>query len=298
MRIVTRPDFDGVVCAAFIREAEEIDQPILWVEPGQMQSGRVDIRSGDIVANLPYDPRCSIWFDHHISNAMDYFPEGLFRVAPSAAGLVYAYYRERGKLKKDHDELVHWTDIIDAAQLDRDQVRYPEKYPYLLLSMTIKNRDGVDAPYWNRLVDLLRCRPMADIMADGEVTRRCQGVVRENQAYVETLKAHTKVHGQLTITDFRDLDPVPSGNRFLVYCLYPDAVASVKIRFDEKDRETTIVSIGKSIFTPGLQVNIGRLLSRYGGGGHAGAGGCSMDSRLARENIAEIIAVLTRNKAE
>ncbi len=296
MRIVTRPDFDGVVCAVLIHEAETVDAPIQWLEPSQIQNGRADIMAGDIIANLPYDPRCSMWFDHHISNVMKKMPDGLFRVAPSAAGLVYEYYRKTEKMEKDFDELVQWTDIIDAAKLDRDQVLYPEKYAYLLLSMTIKNRNGEDAPYWNRLVDMLRHNPIEKVMKDPLVQVRCQAVVTENRAYVDILKAHTVVHGNVTVTDFRSLEKVPSGNRFLVYCIYSEAIASVKIRYDEQDRDTTIVSIGQSIFREGLKVNIGHLLARYGGGGHAGAGGCSMESALAPDNLHEIFQVLAENK--
>jgi len=296
MRIVTRPDFDGVVSAVFLYETEKIDEPIKWVEPSQVQSGNVEIRAGDIVANLPHDPRCTLWFDHHVSNDMEELPPGLFRIAPSAAGLVYEYYKEKGRLNKDFDELVRWTDIIDAALLDRDQVLYPEKYPYILLSMTIKNRNGADASYWNHLVHLLRNQPIKKVMEDPQVKVRCEKVVLENQVYVDILKAHTVVKGDISVTDFRNLDSVPSGNRFSVYCLYPNVIASVKIRYDEEDRDTTIVSIGQSIFTEGLKVNIGHLLSRYGGGGHAGAGGCSMESSLAPHNIDEILTILARNQ--
>lgn len=296
MRIVTRPDFDGVVCAVFIHEAETVDAAIKWLEPSQVQNGSAHIKAGDIIANLPYDPRCSMWFDHHVSNVMEQIPDGLFRVAPSAAGLVYEYYRGAGKLKKEFDELVEWTDIIDAAKLNKDQVLYPEKYAYLLLSMTIKNRNGEDAPYWNHLVNLLRYQPIEKVMKDTQVQVRCKSVVTENRAYVKILKAHTVVRDHVTVTDFRPLEKVPSGNRFLVYCLYPEAIASVKIRYDEQDKDTTIVSIGKSIFREGLRVNIGHLLARYGGGGHAGAGGCSMKSALAPDNLHEIFNILAENQ--
>ena len=53
MRVVTRPDFDGVVCAALLMDALRIDTSILWTQPSDMQHRRVDIREGDVVANLP-----------------------------------------------------------------------------------------------------------------------------------------------------------------------------------------------------------------------------------------------------
>ncbi|MBF0574073.1 MAG: exopolyphosphatase, partial [Desulfamplus sp.] len=62
MRIVTRPDFDGIVCAVIILEAHTKELPIVWIEPAEVQNGSADIKSGDIMANLPFDERCSVWF--------------------------------------------------------------------------------------------------------------------------------------------------------------------------------------------------------------------------------------------
>ena len=67
MRLVTRPDFDGLVCGAVVTAMEEIESH-LFVEPKWMQDGLVEIRDGDIIANLPHHPNGSLWFDHHISN--------------------------------------------------------------------------------------------------------------------------------------------------------------------------------------------------------------------------------------
>ena len=297
MRIVARPDFDGIVCAVLIYEAEEIDSPVLWVEPGLVQKGDADIRDGDIMANLPYDNRCSVWFDHHVSNDLNHDFKGAFKVAPSAAGVVYDYYKKQGKLKKNFDELIKETDIIDSAALTESQVLYPEKYPYLLLSMTIKNHDESDPPYWNRLVSLLREKDISFIMNYREVKKRCKGVVEENRAFVDILKKYTQVHGNISVCDFRSMEKIPSGNRFITYCLFPETMASVRIRHDHKDRNTVILSIGHSIFNTSCRVNIGKLLSKYGGGGHAGAGGCSLDAAGADEAIKDIMEILKKNQA-
>lgn len=296
MRIVTRPDFDGIVCAVLIVEAETIDEPTLWIEPGQVQNGSAEIRTGDIMANLPYDDRCSLWFDHHVSNALDRPFQGAFNIAPSAAGVVYDYYKSRGKLSGGRfDELVRETDIIDAAKLTKHQVLYPEEYPYIFLSMTVKNHDDLDPPYWDRLVSLLRTTSIQEILNDPEVKARCRQVIRENHAYVEILKANTQVHGKITVADFREMDQVPSGNRFLTYSLFPESRASIKIRYADGNRDTVIVSIGHSIFTPGCRVNVGRLLARFGGGGHRGAGGCSLPVDTAEDSIKAILHVMKEN---
>ena len=119
-RIVTRPDFDGVVCAVLLRCAKNITSKIKWAEPNEIQAGKIKIFKNDIMANLPYSPECCLWFDHHISNKPSHKFNGAFAIAPSAAGVIYKYYRKI--LDNRFDELVLNTDIIDSADLTKDQV--------------------------------------------------------------------------------------------------------------------------------------------------------------------------------
>ncbi len=298
MRIVTRPDFDGIVCAVLLRRAENIDTDIYWVEPGEIQSGKVHVQKGDIIANLPYVQGCDLWFDHHVSNKIHRDIKGAFDIAPSAAGLVYQYYQTRGKLDNRYDELVQNTDIIDAALLNQDQVRHPEKYPYILLSMTIKNQAYKDRPYWDFLLDLLMETPVRKILEVPEVKKRCDGVIKENTAFESHLIQHTKIRHKISVTDFRPLDPVPEGNRFLTYSLFPESIASVRIRFAGPDRNQVQLSVGHSIFNKQCSVNIGKLLARFGGGGHSGAGGCTLDPGTADQKIEQILDILFQNKED
>ena len=299
MRIVTRPDFDGIVCAVLLKTALKTDRnlAIHWVEPNEIQSGTAQIKTGDILANLPYSPNCSLWFDHHISNKPDFPVNGAFYVAPSAAGVIYKYYREKGLLDNRYDELIEHTDMIDAADLNRDQVRFPEKYPYILLSMTIKNDHFKDSSYWNHLVDLLMAHPIDHIMETDDVKQRSNRVIQENDAWTTLLQQHTRIVNHISITDFRSRDVVPNGNRFLTYCIYPDSIASVKIRYASTARQAVQVSVGKSIFNRQCRVNIGKLLSGFGGGGHDGAGGCTLDAVTADADIEQILGTLYANKA-
>ncbi|MBU8910778.1 MAG: exopolyphosphatase [Desulfobacterales bacterium] len=295
MRIVTRPDFDGIVCAVLLCRAENIEKDIYWVEPNEIQTGKAGILKGDILANLPYSPDSSLWFDHHISNKPQKDFKGAFEIAPSAAGVVYKYYKSRRKLDDHFDELVFNTDIIDSADLNQDQVRYPENYPYIVLSMTIRNQNYMDVPYWNKLVDLLMETDIDHVLEDPEVKKRCSRVVEENEAYEKYLLRHTKILHNISITDFRSLETVPDGNRFLTYSLFPESIASVKIRFGP-ERKYVQLSIGHSIFNRQCHVNIGNLLARFGGGGHAGAGGCSLKAEIADNAIEQILEILFQNK--
>ncbi|MCP4345402.1 MAG: exopolyphosphatase [Desulfobacterales bacterium] len=293
MRIVTRPDFDGVVCAVLLYETENITEPVNWVEPDEIQKGSVDIQQGDIIANLPYHEKCALWFDHHYTNQIDKPFKGSFKIAPSAAGVVFEYYRN--ELQSDYSELIKETDKIDSANLSKDEVLCPENYPYVLLSMTLSGHNRADELYWNRLVDLLGRFEVNRIHDDPEVKERSKAVIERNEKYKEYIKEHTELRQHVSITDFRSLPEAPSGNRFLVYLMYPESVVNMKIRYDSEKKEKIIVNLGHSIFNPNCNVNVGKLLSRFGGGGHRGAGSCSFDSGEADNIIPAIIDTLLKN---
>jgi oligoribonuclease NrnB/cAMP/cGMP phosphodiesterase (DHH superfamily) len=294
MRIVTRPDFDGVVCAVLIAEALDIRRPALWLEPNDFKLGRTDIRAGDIIANLPFHPDCEIWIDHHATNAADRPFKGLLGDAPSAARLVFDYFSPR--LQRDFSELVEWADRIDSADITRDMVAHPEKYDYVLLSMTVSGEDRGDEPYWNRLVGLLRHGSIHAAMADPEAAERCHWVVQQNARYAEILKTCTRLKRHVSITDLRPIENAPSGNRFLAYSLFPDALVNVRIRYESACADSVIVNIGHSIFNPGCKVHVGRLLAAFGGGGHRGAASARFPAALAQEYLSRIIAALEQNR--
>ena len=294
MRIVTRPDFDGIVCAVLLYEAMDIMGPVKWVEPNAVQSGKVDIRKGDIIANLPYDDRCTLWFDHHYTNRI-YRPfNGVFKIAPSAAGIIFNHYKDR--FKRDYEELVIATDKIDAADLSEDEVLHPEKHGYVMLSMTVVNGGEPDEPYWNRLVDLLRQYDIQRVLDDPDVKDRCRRAIEQNDQYAVYLKENTRLEKHVSITDFRNLGDIPAGNRFLVYSLFPDSFVNLRIRYEKKDKEMTAVNIGHSIFNRRCNVNAGLLLADFGGGGHRGAASTRFESSRADTYLPQIIDALQKNK--
>lgn len=292
-RIITRPDFDGVVCAVLLKEALGHEISVVWAQPGQLQHGELAVEPQDVVANLPLSGQVALWFDHHVSNEVEHPFNGLFRIAPSAAGLVYEYFKDR--LDGRFDELVRQADKIDAAQLTLDEIKHPERYPYVLLSMTIYTRQASDNAYCDLLVRLLGTLPIDQVLMDDTVRRRCDAAVAANVAYKKDLLDHTCLQGHVSISDFRGLSTAPSGNRFLVYSLFPEAVVNVKLF---EDGPYVVVKLGHSIVNRGCNVNVGRLLARYGGGGHRGAGACRAEKERSGPVIGEIIDVLTRNASD
>ena len=94
-RLVTRSDFDGLVCAALLKELDMLDD-ITFVHPKDMQDGKVEITERDITTNLPYVPSAYLSFDHHASEA-ERVANGkanhvIVPEADSAARVLYDYF--------------------------------------------------------------------------------------------------------------------------------------------------------------------------------------------------------------
>lgn len=313
MRLVTRADFDGIVCGSLITLMEEIDA-YLFVEPKFMQDGMVDIRNGDIIANLPYHPSCSLWFDHHITNK-DWNSEtpivpgkGGFRLAPSAARVVYEYYsaeegnrqqavgskKRREDLKILNSErmryLLEETDRIDAGQLVPEDVHHPQGY--VLISMTLDGRRAEDEPYWLRVIGLLRDRSLEETLKEPEVKRRCQQILDAQEKLKAILLQRTTLKGNVIFVDLRGIKEIPDGNRFLLYTLFPTGNISIKVADDSQRPNTTAISVGYNIFNTTSKVNVGALLEKHGGGGHKVVGSCRVPSSEAERSIREIFEAI------
>jgi len=294
MRIVTRPDFDGVVCAVLLHDAVSVTAPVQWVEPEIIQKNEFQILSKDIIANLPFHENCALWFDHHFSNHPAREFKGLYKIAPSAARVVYEYYQ--GSFNRNYDELVQKADKIDAAQLTPHEIIHPETDDYLLLSMSINGRRSEDESYWNHMIDLLRRHDsIRDVMTDDRVVEKCSRVTEQNRIYQEYILQHTRMEGGVSVTDFRGMHPVPRGNRFLVYSLFPESYVNMKVRYTDESQSAIAVSVGHSIINPVCNVNVGLMLAAFEGGGHRGAGACSFDASRADQNISAILNMLMQN---
>lgn len=315
MRLVTRADFDGLVCGALVTKFEKIDD-YLFVEPKFMQDGQVDIRAGDIITNLPYHPNCTLWFDHHITNTTPDFPQpivlgkGGFRLAPSAARVVYEYYTEAttkreatgtGKVSPQEmlsflgtermKHLMHEADRIDAGKLEQQDVLDPQGY--VLISMTTDGRNAGDEPYWLKIIDLLREKGLEETLADPEVAKRCQRIRDEQEKLRKLLLERGELRRNVIFVDLRGVKEIPDGNRFLVFTLFPQGNIQVKVTHDSQRANTTAISVGYNIFNPTSNVNVGELLTNYGGGGHKVVGSSRVPNDNAEQAIKEILAAVT-----
>ncbi|MGZ8485824.1 MAG: hypothetical protein ACXW6R_18150, partial [Candidatus Binatia bacterium] len=324
MRLVTRADFDGLVCGALVTKFEKIDD-YLYVEPKFMQDGLVEIRRGDIITNLPYHPNCTLWFDHHITNTTPNFAtpiilgRGGFRLAPSAARVVYEYYLELAAMGDSavgaqHAAPAHAAEIeqflttprlqhlmdevdrVDAGKLEQQDVLNPQGY--VLLSMTTDGRNAGDEPYWLKVINLLRDATLEEVLRDPDIKQRCQSIQEEQEKLRQLLLQRTSYKGNVIYCDLRGVKEIPDGNRFLVFTLFPKGNIQVKIAHDSQRANTTSISVGYNIFNPTSNVNVGELLKNYGGGGHKVVGSSRVPNDKADQAIKEILAAVTEVGSE
>jgi hypothetical protein len=289
MRLITRADLDGLTCAVLITEIESIDS-IELIHPQDLTDKRFKVLPGDIMANVPYDPNAGKWFDHHLLTASNPTPpekfDGAYRHAPSTARIVYEYYNNP-KLKK-YDSLVYETDRMDSANLTLEDVLDPKGY--ILLGYTIDPRTGLTGfkDYFMLLLDALKTKTEDQILELPEVKKRVNQMREEWVEFKRLTQEHSRMDGNVVITDFRDLDKVPVGNRFLVYTLFPQSNVSIRIHWGPK-REFVAAVVGHSIFNRTCKVNIGELMSEFGGGGHVGAGATPLKLETAEEDLKKMI---------
>jgi hypothetical protein len=297
MRLVTRGDLDGLTCAVLITSCEEIDEIVL-IHPQDITDKRFAVTDDDVIANLPYASGCKKWFDHHLLTESNERPphvfDGRYGLAPSAARMVYDYYRSDHAEIQRFERLLAETDRLDSAQLNIDDVLEPKDY--ILLGYTLDPRTGLGGfqDYFMKLVGWLKTSPISEILAKPEVDERVRKIRDNDRAFREALLAHSRLDSNVVFTDFRSLESLPVGNRFIVYTLFPQANVSLRVHWGPS-REHVAAAVGHSIFNRTSRTNVGFLMSRFGGGGHKGAGTCLIPALEAEARIAELIETMKKD---
>ncbi len=293
MRIITRGDFDGLTAAVLVSVMEDTSE-IRFAHPKDMQDGKVDVTEEDIILNLPYHPKCGMWFDHHLSQEnmaeISNF-KGKYAVAPSAARVIYDYYNHPDLKRFDH--LVLETDRVDSAQLEIEDVKSPTGW--VLISYTIDPRSGFGRyqDYFKNMVQWIKKYSLEEILEIPEIKEKCDQFLMEQEKFKDLLLKSSHLDGNVIITDFRELDKTPIGNRFLIYTLFPKGNISFRI-FKGKTGDL-VAALGHNIFDRSCKSDVGTLLAKYGGGGHKGAGTIQFPAEQADEKFGEIIEKLKEN---
>jgi len=297
MRLVTRSDFDGLICAVLLKQVEQIAE-MKFVHPKDLQDGNFEVRPDDILTNVPFVPGCGLWFDHHsteVDRVVDNFEyRGDCRIAPSAARVVYDYY---GGVKTfgDINEMMDAVDKADSAQFSADDILHPKGWDLLSFIMDARTGLGRYIDYrisnYQLMYDLVEaCRnfSITEILALPDVQERVKRYFEQEPEFRATMQERTTIHGCVIVTDMRGVYPIPCGNRFMIYALNPKQNVSIWI-VDGKGSQNCVFACGHSIVNRTCKVDIGALMRCFGGGGHKPAGTCQVSHESAEKTLTAII---------
>jgi nanoRNase/pAp phosphatase (c-di-AMP/oligoRNAs hydrolase) len=297
-RLVTRSDFDGLVCAVLLKHLDMIDD-ILFVHPKDMQDGKIAITGNDITTNLPYVAGVHLAFDHHLSetirNTGSRDDHIIHPEAPSAARVVYDYYGGASAFPAAWFDMMAAVDKGDAARFNETEVLDPQGWDLLNFLMDARTGLGRFRDFrisnYQLMMDLIEyCKnhTIAEIMQLPDVRERMDLYFEHSEKCKAQIRRCATVHKNLVVLDLRNEEVIYAGNRFVIYALYPQTNISIHVLWGLKN-QNTVFATGKSILNRTSKTSIGTLMLEYGGGGHENAGTCQVSNELAEEVLGALI---------
>lgn len=303
-RLVTRSDFDGLVCAVLLKELNLIDD-IKFVHPKDMQDGKIEITNRDITTNLPYVASAHLSFDHHESETIRNTGERPNHIisahAPSAARVVYDYYGGAPAFPNISPEMMAAVDKADSAQFSHDEILAPTDW--VLLNYLMDSRTGLGrfrefrVSNYQLMMDLIEyCRShgIADILRLPDVVERTELYFDHAARARAQIERCATVHNNLVVLDLREEETIFAANRFMIYALYPQCNISIHEMWGVQ-KQNTVFATGKSILDRGSKTNVGELMLKYGGGGHSAAGTCQVDNDQAQTVLDALIQQINQD---
>ncbi|MBD1886179.1 MULTISPECIES: exopolyphosphatase [Microcoleus] len=303
-RLVTRSDFDGLVCAVLLKELDMIDE-IKFVHPKDMQDGKIAITNNDISTNLPYVEGVHLAFDHHFSETLRHEKIKINHIidpyAASAARVLYQYYGGKAKFPDISEAMMAAVDKSDSAQFAQEEVLHPQEW--VLLNFIMDARTGLgrfkDFTVSNyqlmmQLIDYCKNHTIDEILQLPDVKERVDLYFDQEEKFKEQIQRCAQVYNKLVVLDLRNEEVIYAGNRFVIYALFPECNISIHVLWGLK-QQNTVFAVGKSIFNKTSKTNIGELMLRYGGGGHQNAGTCQIENDKASKVLTELIAQIEQN---
>lgn len=297
MRLVTRSDFDGLICGMLLKEIGIIDN-WLFVHPKDLQDGLFQAESNDVLANVPFVKGCGMWFDHHVTEAdrvgWTQSVEGESRLADSAARIIYEYYGGNDSFP-NYNEMLAAVDKVDSGKLSREEILNPTGW--ILLGFLSDPRTGLGRfrefriSNYQLMSDLINhCRNLLidEILELPDIKERIDLYNEQTLLFKDMIAKHTKIDKNVIITDLRGVDIIYAGNRFMIYSLYPEQNISIWI-VDGKQKQNVSIACGYSILNKTSTVDVGKLMLAHNGGGHKMVGTCQIPYGDSSKVIADIV---------
>lgn len=303
MRLVTRLDFDGLICALLLKE-KKIITDCKFAHPKDLQDGLVEVDANDVLANVPYVSGCGMWFDHHTSEHERHGKKlevpGDSRPLLSCARVIWEYYGGQEAFPERFDEMMLAVDKVDSGQLDIEDIE--KANGWVLLGLLTDPRTGLgryrhfrigNEELARNIIEYCRSMDVYEILELSDVKERLVVYEEDREPFRQMIKDNSKVYDKLVVTDLRHVPHIYVGNRFVLYTIYPDCNISMQIMWG-LNKKRVVITLGYSILNRTCTLDVGKLMLGFGGGGHPQVGTCQVDVDRAEETVLKIIEAVEK----
>ena len=299
MRLLTRSDFDGLASGVLLVEKGVVDE-YKFVHTKDIQDGKVEVTKNDVLTNVPFVDGCGLWFDHHASEEKRLGKEkldfnGASRPALSAAQVIWEYYGGEKAFGKHFLPLMDAVNKSDSGNLTREEILNPKDW--ILLSFVMDPRTGLgrfkdyrisNYQLMEDMIQYCRTKRIEEILEIPDVEERIKRYFEQQDLFKEMIKRCSKIHKNVIATILLNEETIYSGNRFMVFAMYPDQNIEIRVMWG-KNKQNVVFACGHSILNRTSKTNLAELMFKYGGGGYEKVGTCQVSAEEYERVLGEII---------
>ncbi len=306
-------DFDGVTSATVLLNFFKKHgggfvsyNPIDYVFGLKKNWHKFKLKQPSIIVDFLYHPKVTWWFDHHPTSFInekwksEYVNDKTHYFNPkhkSCCSAVLYHLKKEYKYKppKHIIDMVRWADKIDGAVYASARQAVIADNPARRLSLILRDYEVEygPVPSFKHLIEKLATTSLSDV---AKTPRFDKMISKNRERTLKSLKSFddfSEVHDKVILVDSTKTElPV---SHYMGYLVHPEISWSILLRRDDGSFR---VSVGRNHWVKRRvgDVNIGKLLSKYGGGGHKKVGGFEVKSKsTVLQNIREIIEYLNKN---
>ena len=190
------------------------------------------------------------------------------------------------------------VDKVDSGNLTIDEVMNPQGW--ILVGFLMDPRTGLgrwrqfsisNYQLMEKLMHCCRTMSTAEILELPDVKERIEVYNEQTEKFKKMVTEHTRVEGNVIISDLRGVDPIYTGNRFMIYSMYPEQNISAWI-VSGRGGMGCSAAVGYSILNKTSDVNVGSLMLKYHGGGHKKVGTCQFNDEQMPTELPKMLAEL------
>jgi nanoRNase/pAp phosphatase (c-di-AMP/oligoRNAs hydrolase) len=197
--------------------------------------------------------------------------------------VIYEYYGGKETFDNPHiDDLIRAVDKADSGNFAEEEILNPKGWELLSFVMDPRTGLGRYRDYrisnYNLMMDMIdycRSKTVEEILEIEDVKERTRRYFEQDRLFKEMARATTTIHGNIIVMDLRNQEEIYTGNRFVLYSLYPDQNVSIQVMWGFQ-RQNIVMTCGYSIVNRTCTADVGSLMLKHGGGGHKKVGTCQI----------------------